>query len=81
MLTYKKKGNTLTANIRINLTEAETEMLISSMESLSDRLTKQHAESYSGTEQFVLISAIQEVDRLVQNIKEQFHFEKESLPA
>jgi hypothetical protein len=71
----------MTANIRINLTEAEAQVLISSMESLSDRLTKQHSESYSGTEQFVLISAIQEVDRLVQNIKEQVHFEKESLPA
>jgi hypothetical protein len=68
-------------NIRINLTEAEAEVLVSSMESLSDRLTKQHADSHSGTEQFVLISAIQEVDRLVQNIKEQVHFEKESLPA
>lgn len=68
-------------NIRINLTIEETQTLIDSMKSLSDRLTKQHEESYSGTEKFVLISAIQEVDRLVVNLEQQFHFEKESLPA
>lgn len=67
--------------IRLFLTVEDTATLIASMESLSDRLTKEHEESESAIDKFVLISAIQQTDRLVQDLKEQFHFEKASLPA
>lgn len=68
-------------NIRLTLTVADTKSLIASMESLSDRLTKEWEQSETEIDKFVLISAIRNTDRLVQDLKEQFHFEKASLPA
>ena len=60
--------------INITLADSDAKSVVSALESLSDRLTKQHADSHSGTEQFVLISAIQEVDRLAVNIREQIEY-------
>lgn len=55
----------------ITLTQAEAEQVVSYLQSLSDILTQRHQDSHSGVEQFVLISAIQEVDLLAVDIRGQ----------
>ena len=65
----------------ITLNEREAKVLVSYLQSFSDRLTVQHKESYSGTEQLLLISAIQDIDLLAVNIREQLEKVTASEPA
>lgn len=55
----------------ITLNQREAKVLVSYLEAFSDRLTKEHAEEYSGVAQVLLISAIQDIDLLAVNLKEQ----------
>ncbi len=55
----------------INLTDEQAQDLVVYLASLSDRITAQHKESHSGVEQFLLLSTIQGVDRLYQEIRSQ----------
>ena len=55
----------------ITLSQREAKVLVSYLESFSDRLTKEHAEEHSGVAQVLLISAIQDIDLQAVNLKEQ----------
>ena len=57
--------------MKIELTEQQANELVTYLASLSDRLVAQHKESFSGVEQFLLLSTIQGVDRLWVEIREQ----------
>lgn len=57
--------------MEIKLTNEQADKTISYLQALSDRLTKEHEESYSGVDKLVLFSAIVNVDRLVVEIREQ----------
>jgi hypothetical protein len=57
--------------MKIELTEAQGKELVSYLVALSDRLTKDHQAEHSGVAQFLLLSAVQGVDRLYQEIREQ----------
>jgi hypothetical protein len=63
--------------MKIELTAEQAEQTIAYLQALSDRLTKQHAESFSGVDQLLLMSSIQSVDRLVVNIREQVEAQSE----
>ena len=63
--------------MNIELTEAQAKELIAHLSGYSDVLTKRHAEEHSGVSQFLLMSAIQGVDRLYQEIKEQVEAQAE----
>ena len=65
----------------ITLNEREAKLVVTYLQSLSDRLTAQHRESHSGTEQLLLISAIQDIDLLAVNIREQVEQVTASEPA
>lgn len=58
----------------ITIANSELRKAIGYIESLSDILTARHKESHSGTEQLVLMSAIQDVDRVAVSLKEQLEF-------
>lgn len=60
----------------ITLSQAEAEKVVSYLQSLSDILTQRHQDSHSGTEQFMLISAVQEVDLLAVDIRGQLPVEE-----
>jgi hypothetical protein len=57
--------------MNIELTEEQGKELVSYLVALSDRLTKDHQQEHSGVAQFLLLSAVQGVDRLYQEIREQ----------
>jgi len=57
--------------MEIKLTSEQADKTISYLQSLSDRLTKQHEESHSGVDKLWLFSAIVDVDKLVVEIREQ----------
>ena len=61
----------------INLDDQQAQDLIVYLASLSDRLTAQHQEEHSGVAQFLLLSTIQGVDRLYQEIRSQVEPESE----
>lgn len=63
--------------MNIELSSNEATYLVSCLSGLSDRLTKEHEASFSGVEQLLIMSAIQEVDRLYQSIKEQVEAQRE----
>lgn len=57
--------------MKIELTAEQGTELVTYLASLSDRLTAQHQQEHSGVAQFLLLSTIQGVDRLYQDIREQ----------
>lgn len=61
----------------INLTDQQAQDLVIYLASLSDRLTAQHKESHSGVEQFLLLSTIQGVDSVYQEIRSQVETEEQ----
>jgi hypothetical protein len=61
--------------MNINLSTEDTALLVSCLQGLSDRITKEHEESFSGVDRLMLISAIQKVDRLAVEIREQLEAE------
>lgn len=65
--------------MKIELSQEQGKELVSYLSALSDRLTKDHEAEYSGVAQVLLLSAIQGVDRLYQEIREQV--EAQTQPA
>ena len=65
--------------MKIELTEAQGKELVSYLVALSDRLTKDHQAEHSGVAQFLLLSAVQGVDRLYQDIREQVEAQTEEV--
>lgn len=61
--------------MNINLSTEDATLLVSCLQGLSDRITKEHEESFSGVDKLLLISAIQKVDRLAVEIREQLEAE------
>ncbi len=55
----------------ITLDDQQAKELINHLATLSDLLTARHKEEHSGVAQFLLLSAVQEVDRLWVEIREQ----------
>ena len=65
----------------VTLSQREAKVLVSYLEHFSDRLAKEHAEEHSGVGQLLLITAIQDIDLLAVNLKEQLEQVVESEPA
>jgi hypothetical protein len=63
--------------MKIELNEQQANELVIYLASLSDRLTAQHQQEHSGVAQFLLLSTIQGVDRLYQDIREQVEAQAE----
>lgn len=55
----------------IELDDFESARLVSYLQALSDILTAQHAEQYSGIDRMLTMSMIQEVDRLAIAVRDQ----------
>jgi hypothetical protein len=55
----------------ITLDEHDTARLVTYLEALSDLLTAQWAEQYSGIDRMLTLSTIQEVDRLAIEVRDQ----------
>lgn len=66
--------------MKIELTEAQANELVTYLVALSDRLTAQHQQEHSGIAQMLLLGSIQSVDRLYQDIREQVEAQTEELP-
>ena len=64
-----RKGNT--AMSVITLSQHDTKVLVRYLDAFSDKLTAEHQASHSGVDQLLLISAIQDIDLLAVNLKEQ----------
>ena len=54
----------------IQISNEQANEIVIYLKSLSDRLTKQHNESFSGVDQLLIMSSIQAVDRLVVDISD-----------
>ena len=65
--------------MKIELTEQQANEVVAYLQALSDRLTKQHGETHSGIDQFLIMSAIQGVDRLAVDIREQVEAQTEKV--
>ena len=63
--------------MKIELTAEQADQTIAYLQALSDRLTRQHAESFSGVDQFLIMSNIQSVDSLVVEIRDQVEAQSE----
>lgn len=56
--------------VSIQISNEQANEIVIYLKSLSDRLTKQHNESFSGVDQLLIMSSIQAVDRLVVDISD-----------
>lgn len=56
--------------VSIQISNEQANEIVIYLKSLSDRLTRQHNESFSGVDQLLIMSSIQAVDRLVVDISD-----------